>query len=188
MVSLSFKITLLGAAAIALLALSHVEAAPEEVPTLEKIRARDEEFVKRAVKPTQEYYQCRSDCYNAALKSTLGKNFFGVISSKDKLRYAAEVALVDACVANEIRKFTTMDKIDEYERKRRFHEITVSQYCVDEVINKDKGVFEEGIAKVPVLRVPEVQAKLLACSLDRCDLQYVGALNEVAKSLNETPI
>lgn len=113
----------------------------------------------------------------------MGKNFFGVISTKDKLRYAVEVALVDACVAKEIAGFTSVDKIEEYERKRRFHEVTVAQYCVDEVINKEKGVFEEGIAKVPVLRVPEVQAKLLACSIDRCDLQYVDALNKIAESL-----
>lgn len=182
MVSPSFKITFLGAAAIALLALSRVEAA-SNVPTPEEIQALGEEYAKRSVKPTQEYYKCRSDCYNDALKSTLGKNFFGVISTKDKVRYAAEVALVDACVANEIRGFTSIDKIEEYERKRRFHEITVSQYCVDEVINKGKGVFDDGIAKVPALRVPEVQAKLLACSIDKCDLQYVYALNKVAESL-----
>ncbi|KAF9369615.1 hypothetical protein CPC16_004371 [Podila verticillata] len=190
MVSLSFKITLLGAAAIALLALSHVEAAPEEVPTLptlEEIRARDAEFMKRAVKPAQEYYQCRSDCYNAALKSTLGKNFWGVISKEDKVKYAAEVARVDICVKDEIRKFTSFDKIDEYERKKRLYQTTVSQYCVDEVINKGKGLFD-GIAKVPAHRVLEVQAKLAACSLDKCDFQYVGALNEVAKSLHEAPI
>ncbi|KAF9110537.1 hypothetical protein BGX30_007965, partial [Mortierella sp. GBA39] len=44
--------------------------------------------------------------------------------------------------------------------------------CVDEVLNKGKGVFDEGIAKVPLHRVPEVQAKLLKCSADKCDPQY----------------
>lgn len=175
MVSSLFKITFLGAAAIALLSLSHVEAA-SSILTPEQIEARGNEYAARVLHPTKTYYKCRSECYNDALRSTLGKNFWGIISPKDKARYAAEVALVDICVAKEIHGFTSFDKIEEYENKRRLHEITVSQYCVDEEINKGKGVFDEGIAKVPAFRVPEVQTKLLACSLDRCDPQYIYAL------------
>ncbi|KAH7056140.1 hypothetical protein BKA57DRAFT_449883 [Linnemannia elongata] len=182
MVSASFKITFLGAAALALLALSHVEAA-SSTPTLEEIEALGKEYEARVLEPTKTYYKCRSDCYSDALRSTLGKNFLGVISSRDKARYAAEVALVDACVAKEIHGFKTFDKIREYEDKRRFHEVTVSQYCVDEVLNKGKGVFDDGTGKVPLLRVPEVQAKLLACSLDRCDGRYINDLNEATKDM-----
>ncbi|KAF9136848.1 hypothetical protein BG015_002982 [Linnemannia schmuckeri] len=174
MISPSFKITFLGAATIALLALSHVEAA-SSIPTLEEIEAFGNDYAARVLNPTKTYYKCRSDCYNDALRSTLGKNFYGIISAKDKARYAGEVALVDSCVAKEINGFTTFDKIVEYEKKRRLHEITVSQYCVDEVLNKGKGMFE-GTAKVPALRVLEVQGKLLACSLDKCDPQYIYAL------------
>ncbi|OAQ29862.1 hypothetical protein K457DRAFT_31910 [Linnemannia elongata AG-77] len=180
MVSASFKITFLGAAALALLALSHVEAA-SSVPTLEEIEEFGKEYEARALEPTKTYYKCRSDCYNDALRSTLGKNAFGVI--KDKARYAGEVALVDICVAKEIHGFKTFDKIREYEAKRRYHEFTVSQYCVDEVLNKGKGVFDEGIGKVQGFRVLEVQAKLAACSLDRCELQYIHALNEATKDM-----
>ncbi|KAG0049820.1 hypothetical protein BGZ89_004062 [Linnemannia elongata] len=182
MVSASFKITFLGAAALALLALSHVEAA-SSTPTLEEIEALGKEYEARALEPTKTYYKCRSDCYNDALRSTLGKNFFGVISAKDKAYYAGQVALIDTCVAKEIHGFKTFDKVREYEDKRRFHEVTVSQYCVDEVLNKGKGVFDDGIGKVPGIRVLEVQAKLAACSFDRCDLQYIHALNEATKDM-----
>lgn len=113
----------------------------------------------------------------------MGKNFFGVISAKDKAYYAGQVALIDTCVAKEIHGFKTFDKVREYEDKRRFHEVTVSQYCVDEVLNKGKGVFDDGIGKVPGIRVLEVQAKLAACSFDRCDLQYIHALNEATKDM-----
>ncbi|KAF9112753.1 hypothetical protein BGX30_007194, partial [Mortierella sp. GBA39] len=110
MVSSSFKITFLGAAAISLLALCHAEAA-SNIPTHEVIEALGEEYAARVFKPTKAYYKCRSECYNDALRSTLGKSLFGTISAKDKARYAAEVALVDICVAKEINGFTTFEKI-----------------------------------------------------------------------------
>lgn len=180
MVSLSFKITLLGAAVIALLALSRVEAEPKTL-TPEEIEAYTKVYEARVLESTKTYYKCRSDCYNDALRTTLGKSLFGVISPHDKKHYAAEVDKVDKCVEKEISGFTTLEKVREYDNKRRAHELTVSQYCVDEVLNKGKGVFGEGIAKVPKLRVLEVQAKLAACSIDRCDPQYIKALALASK-------
>ncbi|KAK3807145.1 MAG: hypothetical protein J3R72DRAFT_103195 [Linnemannia gamsii] len=175
MVSSSFKITFLGAAAIALLALCHAKDKEEpSILTYKQIEARGEDYAARILKPTKTYYQCRSDCYNDALRSTLGKNFWGIISKDDKKRYGKEVDRVDSCVADLIDGFRTFDKIVKYEEKRRFHEITVSQYCVDEVI-------DDGTAKVPFHRIPEVQVKLAACSLDQCDGPYLHALKIAAE-------
>ncbi|KAG0376338.1 hypothetical protein BGX24_007900 [Mortierella sp. AD032] len=182
MVSSSFKITFLGAAAIALLALCQAKDNDEsDIPTFKQIKARGKEYGALIVKPIKIYYQCRSDCYNGALRSTLGKNIWGKISEKDKNRYGKEVDEVDRCVKKEINSFKTFDDIVEYEEKRRTHEITVSQYCVDEELNGDKGVFDDGIGKVPFLKVPEVQLKLTACSLDKCTGPYLYALKIAAE-------
>ncbi|KAF9300047.1 hypothetical protein BGZ74_008356 [Mortierella antarctica] len=168
-------------AAIALLALSHVEAATI-IPTPEDIEKYGKDYAARVLEHTKAYYKCRSDCYNEALQSVLAPDN-DKTSFLDKLRVAKDITEIDLCVANEIRGFDSFDKIVAYEKKRAFFQITISQYCVDEVINKGQGVFDsKGKGKLTVSQaLLKVQPKLLACSVQKCDADYVSALINATK-------
>ncbi|KAF9313058.1 hypothetical protein BG003_005668 [Podila horticola] len=182
MVSPSFKITFLGAAAIALLALSHVEAEPK-IPTPAEIEKYGKDYAARALQPTKDYYKCRSDCYNEALSNILAPDNDDNISFLEKLKVAAEIAEIDACVNNEISDFKSFDKIVAYEKKRAIHELTVSQYCVDEVINKDKGVFGSGKGKLSFAQALfQALPKLAFCSAQKCSPVYLLALIDATKN------
>ncbi|KAG0083967.1 hypothetical protein BGZ93_011065 [Podila epicladia] len=174
MVSHSFKITFLGAAVIALLAMSHVEA----VPTPAEIEKYGKDYAARVLQPTSDYYKCRSDCYTEGLQSILAPDNLPFM---EKLTVAADIVKINACVANEISGFTSFDKIVAYEKKRGYLQFTVAQFCVDEVMNKGKPLFGSGNGKLQPLQALAVQGKLLQCSISSCDPDYVLALLKAAE-------
>ncbi|KAG0042747.1 hypothetical protein BGZ83_000122 [Gryganskiella cystojenkinii] len=181
MVSLSFKITFLGAAAIVLLGLGHVEAEPPL--SLEDIQNYGEDFAAKLLEPTKAYYQCRSNCYNDALQEVMAPKNGDV---RAKIEAIPVMAAIKSCVMGKIATFTSFDKIVHYEKEKikekRVYQLTVSQFCVDEVLNKGKPFFGSTNGKLMPLQVPIVQGKLFLCSISNCDTPYGSAIFDAFKN------
>ncbi|KAF9925571.1 hypothetical protein BGZ67_008547 [Mortierella alpina] len=172
MVYIALK-TVLSTAAIALLALTHVQAAPAGGITLKEIAEIGEKFLDEMYEPTLEVNRCKAQCYTESLRE--------VLEDTATVKWFKEVDVVDKCVKNLLGGMKTMQDItDKYENKKWVIHWNMGQFCAD--VLERKG-------KVPIMqwhKVPLIQAEALKCSQHKCDKPYDAAfLAAIKKSGTE---
>ncbi|CAO3563850.1 unnamed protein product [Mortierella alpina] len=152
--------TALGFAAGALLALSHIQAAPtRDVITNQEAQEIDDNYYNRMLQPTKDHHLCMARCYTKHLQEELAgmriKNF------------SEEVATLDSCVDKQLANIKTYGDLKKnYEDKKEAWNWNMGQFCADVVTGK---------GKVPAwyfYKIAAIQASALSCSVKHCDKPF----------------
>ncbi|KAF9964894.1 hypothetical protein BGZ70_005780 [Mortierella alpina] len=165
MVYVTSKIAL-GIAIGALLAFSHIQAAPaRDVITDDEIDGIDRNYYDKLFEPTKDYNLCKARCYTKHLKEEL---------TPLKLKnFSEDVATLDSCVDKQLANIKTYgDFKKKYEDKKEVWHWNMAQYCADVVTGK---------GKVPgwyFYKVAAIQSNALSCSLKHCDKPYNDATSQ----------
>lgn len=165
MVYIAYK-TVFSAAAIALLALTHVLAAPaKDSITLEEIKEIGEDFMAAMYEPSMALHRCNAQCYTNSLRDVLGRKF------------KEDADAVDSCVKKLLARMRNMEDIhDLYERKKWVIHWNMGQFCADVLESKGQVPFFD------LWKVPKIQGQALACSGQQCAKPYDAAFAEAMKT------
>ncbi|KAF9960038.1 hypothetical protein BGZ72_008115 [Mortierella alpina] len=156
MVYITFKIAL-STAVVALLALTHVQAAPTKdgVLTLEEIGKVGDRFISEMFKPEKTMMECKAQCYTEALRAKVG----GIGWSK-------QVDTLDRCVKRLLGDMHGPEDIVAYNDKKLIFHWNMAQYCADVV---------EATGQISIFKIPAVQGYAMKCSRENCDGPYDAA-------------